>query len=149
MLGSIVLVATFTATLASQMTTESIAGVITGPEGLPNRTVATVKGTAVVEALRDVQAIAVPCETIDSAIAVAAKGEAEAVVFDAPVLAYKIRNMPKCPVQLVGPVFEHQDYGIAIPSGSDLREKINRSLLAISESGRLAELNKKWFGEKE
>jgi len=149
MLGSIVLVATFTATLASQMTTESIAGVITGPDGLPHHTVATVKGTAAVEALREAQAIAVPCETIDSAIAVAARGEAEAVVFDSPVLAYKIRNMPKCPVQLVGPVFEHQDYGIAIPSGSDLREKINRSLLAISESGRLAELNKKWFGEKE
>ena len=149
MLGSIVLVATFTATLASQMTTESIAGVITGPDGLPHRTVATVKGTAAVEALREAQAIAVSCETIDSAIAVAARGEAEAVVFDSPVLAYKIRNMPKCPVQLVGPVFEHQDYGIAIPSGSDLRENINRSLLAISESGRLAELNKKWFGEKE
>jgi ABC-type amino acid transport substrate-binding protein len=149
MLGSIVLVATFTATLSSQMTTESIAGVITGPDGLPSRTVATVRGTTVVEAIRESQAIAVPCDTIDLAISAVANGKAEAVVFDAPVLAYKIRNMPKCPVHLVGPVFEHQDYGIALPTGSPLREKINRALLTISETGRLAELNKKWFGEKE
>jgi len=149
MLGSIVLVATFTATLASQMTTASISGVIGGPDGLTNRSVATVQGTVVVDALQELRAVAVLCESIDLAISAASKGKAEAVVFDAPVLAYKIQNTPQCPVHLVGPVFKHQDYGIAVPPGSPLREKINRSLLAIGESGRLADLNKKWFGEKE
>ncbi len=71
------------------------------------------------------------------------RGKAEAVVFDAPVLAYMIRNLPRCLVHPVGHVFERQDYGIAVPAGSLLREKINRSLMAISDTGRLAELNKK------
>jgi len=57
--------------------------------------------------------------------------------------------MPRYPVHSVWPVFELQDYGIAMPAGSALREKINRSLIAISDAARLAELNKKWFGRKD
>jgi len=146
MLGSIVLVASFTATMSSQMTTESVAGVISGPEGLPGRAVATVGGTAVVSDLRSMNAHVIACRNIDEAIKAVAAGRADAVVFDAPVLAYRINSDDRCPVRLVGPTFESQDYGIALPSGSPLRKRVNLALLQLHESGQLADLSRKWFG---
>ena len=146
MLGSIVLVASFTATMSSQMTAESVAGVISGPEGLPGRSVATVHGTAAVADLRAMNAHVVECASPNDAIQAVATGRADAVVFDAPVLAYLINSDDRCAVRLVGPTFETQDYGIALPSGSPLRKRVNIALLELAEAGKLVDLNRKWFG---
>lgn len=146
MLGSIVLVASFTATMSSQMTAESVAGVISGPEGLPGRSVATVHGTAAVADLRAMNAHVVECASPNDAIEAVATGRADAVVFDAPVLAYLINSDDRCAVRLVGPTFETQDYGIALPSGSPLRKRVNIALLELAEAGKLVDLNRKWFG---
>jgi len=54
-----------------------------------------------------------------------------------------------CGVRLVGPTFEKQDYGIALPADSPLREPVNTALLTLSESGRLAEISRKWLGVSE
>jgi polar amino acid transport system substrate-binding protein len=149
MLGSIVLVAAFTATLSSQMTAESVAGAIAGPASLPGRTVATVEGTHAERDLRELRAIVHGYRDIAAAIASVQDGKADAVVYDAPVLSHEIKKNPRSPVRLVGPVFEHQDYGIALPPGSPHRKSINQALLTLSENGTLAELNDRWFGEKE
>jgi polar amino acid transport system substrate-binding protein len=149
MLASIVLVAVFTATLSSQMTTESVTGAIAGPDGLPGRVIATVGGTSVTDDLRRMRASIHECSDLSRAIASVVAGKADAVVFDAPVLAYHVRNDARSPIRLVGPVFDHQDYGIAFPPGSLLRKAVNQALLTLHENGTLAELNLRWFGEKE
>jgi ABC-type amino acid transport substrate-binding protein len=38
----------------------------------------------------------------------------------------------------VGPVFRHERYGIALPSGSPLRKPINAALLAMQEAASAA-----------
>ena len=43
-------------------------------------------------------------------------------------------------------VFKPENYGIALPEGSPLREDINRALLALRESGRYDALRIKYFG---
>lgn len=149
MLGSIVLVASFTATLASQMTAETVAGVISGPEGLPGRLVATVAGTNAVADLRERKARVRECVDLAGALREAASGRVEAVVFDAPVLAHAVKDNPDVGVRLIGPLFEHQDYGVVLPRGSRLRKAVNQALLGLAETGKLAELNLTWFGEKE
>lgn len=149
MLGSIVLVASFTATMSSQMTAESVTGAISGPESLPGRSVATVKGTAAVASLEELNARVVECDQLDAAFAATSSGRAEALVFDAPVLAYRIKKTEGCGVRLVGPTFEKQDYGIALPADSPLREPVNTALLTLSESGKLAEISRKWLGASE
>ena len=45
-------------------------------------------------------------------------------------------------------LFESQDYGMALPEGSPLREKINRALLGLIESDELEAISKKWFGDE-
>ena len=149
MLGSIILVASFTATLSAQMTTEAITGTIAGPEGIPGRVIATLEGTNVVQSLKNRDARVVECASLEDAFLIVGSGRAEAVVFDNPMLAYTINQSNRSPVRLIGPLFEHQSYGIALPTGSPLRERINIAILALDESGVLQEINKKWFGSRE
>jgi len=147
MLGSIVLVAAFTATLSSQMTAESVAGAISGPDGLPGRTVATVRDSSAVKSLRNLRASVREFTDLAAAMAGVSDGKAEALVFDAPVLAHAVNEDPRSPIRLVGPLFEHQDYGIVLPRGSKLRKSVNQALLTLVEQGKIAELNVRWFGE--
>jgi len=149
MIGSIVLVAFFTATLASEMTLSAVMSEVSGPNDLKGRRIATVRGTAVVEALQDLQARVVPCETLQNAFDACKSGDAVAVVYDAPTLEYRTKETRKPDFGLVGPLFHPQQYGIAVQEGSALREEINQALLALHESGKLRRLKIQWLGEAE
>jgi polar amino acid transport system substrate-binding protein len=74
-------------------------------------------------------------------------GLADAVVYDAPVLQYEASKMNDEKLQMVGPIFERQNYAFALQQDSTLREKLNQALLAASERGVGNELRKKYFGE--
>ncbi len=149
MLGGIVLVATFTATLASRMTAEAISAAISGPEDLPGRRIATIKNTAVEDDMCARLATVIGCEDLSEAVGAVIQGRADVVVYDSPILAHFIERNPDSDVSLVGPVFEHQYYGFAVPADSPLRESINQALLELDEAGELAALNQRWFGERE
>ena len=101
------------------------------------------------ETLHEVRAKVLGCNNISEAIEQLKSGRAEAVVFDAPVLAYEIDNRESRDVVLVGPLFEHQDYGIVIAEGTDLLELINQSLLVMNETGELERIFGKWFGVRQ
>ncbi len=73
-------------------------------------------------------------------------GGVDAVFFDSPPLLYYAKNQGKDKVKTVGPLYEGQPYGIAFPQGSDLREKVNISLLKFMEGDTYDNLYKKWFG---
>jgi polar amino acid transport system substrate-binding protein len=103
----------------------------------------------VVADLRERNAKVRECNDLTAALADIVESRADAVVFDAPVLAHAVNEKWSRTVRLVGPLFEQQDYGIAVRRGSALREVVNQSLLEIAENGVLAQLNEKWFGQKE
>ena len=52
-----------------------------------------------------------------------------ALVYDAPILRYLVNEELKGKVEILPKTFERQDYAIALPTGSSLREPINHSLL--------------------
>jgi len=72
----------------------------------------------------------------------------EAVVYDAPNLLYYANGEGKGKVTVVGKIFEPQNYGLALPEGSPLREKINRAILKLTESDELERIKRKWFGNQ-
>jgi polar amino acid transport system substrate-binding protein len=74
-------------------------------------------------------------------------GVLEAVVFDAPILAYYVNNS-NGDAALAGPVFLRENYGIVLPSGSKLAEPLNQSLLRLRENGVYDEIYRKWFGAR-
>ena len=72
-------------------------------------------------------------------------GTFEAVVFDAPVLAYHI-SQGGSDAALVGTVFQTEDYGIAFRNGSELRKQTDEALLKLREDGDYEMIKQKWFG---
>ncbi len=83
---------------------------------------------------------------IDGAYMEMGTGGADAVLFDSPAVLYYAQTAGKDKVKVVGPLYMGQSYGIAFPSGSDLREKVTIEILKLMEGGQYAELYKKWFG---
>lgn len=89
-----------------------------------------------------------PFERIEIAYKWLQMGAMEAVVYDRPNLMYYARTQGNGQVQVVGKTFSPQDYGIAAPQGSPFREKINRTILAMIESGEMEEIRTRWFGSE-
>jgi ABC-type amino acid transport substrate-binding protein len=84
--------------------------------------------------------------TVEDAYDALLKGTVDAVVYDATNLLFYANNEGKGKVVVVGKIFEPQDYGLAIPQGSPLREKINRAILNLVENDELGRTFAKWLG---
>jgi len=148
MLLSIVLVSLLTASFTTTLTINTLKGDINGPSDLPGRKVATVKGSTTETWLNAKGAKVTPFADVVACIAALRDGQVQAVVYDAPVLQYEAGKLNDEKLQMVGPVFERQNYAFALQQDSPLREKLNQALLTMHERGIGIELRKKYFGEE-
>ena len=71
-----------------------------------------------------------------------------AVVYDAPILLYYASHEGKDRVEVVGPVFRKENYGIIFPPNSPYVKRVNAALLTLKENGSYETLYQKWFGSK-
>ncbi len=149
MFGSIVFVAYFTAAVTTSLTVRQLQGNIQGPDDLPGKKVATTTGSTAAAYLREQRARVSEFKQIEQAYAALQKGQVEAVVFDAPVLLYYSAHEGQGKVEVVGPVFHKESYGIAFPPGSPYRKRVNNALLTLKENGAYDELYNKWFSSNE
>ena len=69
------------------------------------------------------------------------------MVFDAPVLQHHLQVTGSDRQMLVGSVFRREDYGIALPSGSSLRESLNATLLEMRADGGYDRIYEHYFGK--
>lgn len=142
----VALVAQLTGTIASSLTVEQLTTTVNGPGDLPGRQVAAVAGSTAAQYLTE-QGISFEGVTrIDDAYALLQNGEVQAVVYDAPVLQYYAAKKARGQLQVVGPIFKPEKYGIALPPGSPWRKQINETLLAIYQDGTYESLYNEWFG---
>ena len=144
-LMGIVLIAQLTATVTSYETIRRFRSIITGPGDLPGKTIATVPGTVASEYLTRLHLPVVEVASAADGIALVARGGAQAFVYDAPTLQYRAAESGNSALQVVGPVFRPEKYGIVLPLGSPLRLEINRALLEIYQDGTYEEIHRKWF----
>ena len=129
MFVGIVLVSGFTATLASMLTTARLESDVRGVEDLPDIRVATVAGTTSESYLRTRHIAFRPFRSTEAALKAVASRQADAAVYDAPILRYLVNQRYVHELRVLPERFERQDYGIALPTGSPLREPINVVLL--------------------
>jgi polar amino acid transport system substrate-binding protein len=146
MFTSVVFLAYFTASVTSSLTLQQLRGDIKGPEDLPGKKVASVKGSTSVEYLRQRNAEVIEFAKVEEAYEALQNGDAIAVVYDAPVLLYYASHEGKGKVQTVGAIFRKENYGIAFPDKSPLRKRVNEVLLKLKENGTYDQLYSKWFG---
>jgi polar amino acid transport system substrate-binding protein len=138
-------VSLFTAALASQLTVQNIESKISGVQDLSRAKVATVTGSSAAGYLTTHAITFTGVPTINDAYRQLGSGEADAIVFDAPVLQNHIKLTRSSNETLVGGIFNRENYGIALPAGSALRKKINETLLDITEDGTYDQLYSKYF----
>lgn len=146
-LVGILFVATFTANLSSDRTVASIEGTINSVDDLAGKRVATVANTTAALQLDALNIGYRSVAKIDDAYPLLWAGQIDAIVFDAPVLLHHALTVGRGREQLVGAIFKHEPYGIALPTGSENREKINDALLTLQANGVYDRLYRQYFGD--
>ncbi|WP_084004815.1 transporter substrate-binding domain-containing protein [Terasakiispira papahanaumokuakeensis] len=74
-------------------------------------------------------------------------GSVDAVFYDAPNVGYFSQTKGQGRTQVVGPLYEGQQYGIALVNGSPWRDKVNDALAAMKADGTYDKIYTKWFGK--
>jgi ABC-type amino acid transport substrate-binding protein len=148
MLVCIIVITYFTAAITTVMTVNQLTSDINGPSDLPGLRVATVKGSTADKYLTAHGSTVVGFDTIADAFAALDKKDVKAVVYDEPILRYHVKVAGGPSQEVVGQLFERQNYGIALQQNSPYRKAINGALLKLREDGVLDELRSKWFGDE-
>jgi len=137
--------------LISQMTAfltiKKIRRQISCAKDLSDKRVATIEGSTSVDFLKRIRAKIITVSKIEEAYQKVQRNQADAVIFDAPVIMNFEQNDEKKSFEIVSEMMEKQKYAIALQQPSQLEERINLSLLKLKESGQYDAIYKKWFGE--
>jgi glutamine transport system substrate-binding protein len=77
-------------------------------------------------------------------------GGVEVVVTDNVVATEYIKNNPDQKLKTIEDPenFESEFYGLMFPKGSELKPEIDKAIKKVIESGKYAEIYKKWFGKE-
>lgn len=124
---------------------------INGMEDLEGKTIATRLGSTSASYINEniEGAEANQYEQLDQAYLAVENGSVDAILYDAPNVAYYIQTKGEDSLKIVGDLYEAEDYGIAFSKGQDkLVEEVNKALKTMKENGTYDEIYEKWFGEK-
>jgi ABC-type amino acid transport substrate-binding protein len=127
MLTSVIALATFTATVASQQTVRQLESQISGPADLVKVSVGTVVGTTSESYLKTARLNYQGFADLQSGAKALQEHKVDAIVYDTAMLEALVAKESET-IRLLPGSFERQDYAIAVPTGSPLRERINRVL---------------------
>ncbi|MFO1037450.1 MAG: transporter substrate-binding domain-containing protein [Geminicoccaceae bacterium] len=134
MFAGVILISAFTAQITASLTVNSLGGSVTGPADLPRSRVGVVGGTATIDYLTAYRVPSLPYPSLDAALQALAAGQLDAVVHDEPILRYTVNETFQAKLRVLDETFADQEYGIALQTGSPLREPVNRAILHILES---------------
>jgi ABC-type amino acid transport substrate-binding protein len=84
-------------------------------------------------------------DTIEDAFAALNNGQIDAIINDLPVSQDEV-NSSDGGLEIVQIIPTGEQYGIAFPKDSDLRQDVNQALAEIKEDGTYEEIYKKWIG---
>lgn len=143
---SLFMVSFFTANITASLTVNAITEDVSNISDLDGLRVGTTRGSTTSTFL-DLRGITHrQYDTLNTVLAAFENNEIDAVVFDGPVLAYYIQTEQPQDARLIDRLFRREGYGFALPSGSELREPIDRALLRAREDGSYDQIKTDWFG---
>ncbi|WP_083269671.1 transporter substrate-binding domain-containing protein [Bosea vaviloviae] len=146
MFASIFCIALFSATLASSFVVGKLKTGITGPADLPRSRIAAVAGTVGEQwlGLQGMTARSYPF--VIQASKALRRGEVEALVFERPILGYMIKEYGWKDLVVLPQTLAVRDYAFAFPHDSAVKEKINRTLLTITQRREWRETVQRYVG---
>lgn len=147
MFASIIVISAFTGTIASSITSASLAGEINGPSDLEHARIGTLTYSATADALIGRGVSARGYDNVSDGLAAVASGEIDAFVHDAPILNHAIGEAHAGRLVLLDARFNLSPYAIALPEDSPLTEDVNRAVLQTISTPEWREAVKRWVGE--
>ena len=133
MFAAIILISSFTAAIATSLTVSQLETEVQGVDDLPDVRVATLPNSATALFLEKEDIDFDKVTSVNEALTLLKKGKLDAFVYDKPILQYYIKRDFDGDVEVLPDIIERQDYAIALPENSPLRERINTSLLRVIE----------------
>lgn len=118
-------------------------------EDTKGKTVATRTGSTSQEYLTenteaDIEAFPGIIEAYQNVLA----GRADAVLYDLPNVEFYSETEAEGKLKTVGEKLTGEDYGIAFPKDSELRDQFDDALTALKENGTYDDIYEEWFGDR-
>ncbi|WP_294345090.1 transporter substrate-binding domain-containing protein [Prosthecochloris sp.] len=136
MFASLIIISGFTAAITTALTVGSLDVPIKGVHDLHTIKTGTVSGSTSIQFLTEEYISFQEFGTIEEALQSLQGGRIDAVVYDEPIMRYMTASGGFEDIRVLEHSFKHEYYAIALPPGSPLAEKINRSLLDYTASKR-------------
>ncbi len=143
--GSLFIVSAFVAQITATITVSELQSQIGGLNDLYGKRVGTTRGSTAADFLDQRSLPHEEVGDIEELFDGLRNGSLDAVVHDAPILAYYAATRGRGEVRVVGDLLQPEKYGIAFPQGSPLVEPVNRALLKLREDGTIANIHDRWF----
>lgn len=134
MLSALIVVSFFTASMTTALTVGTLTGKVTSADSLATISIASVDGSTSGKWLDYRRINYQHVNSLDDALKALTAKKVDAVVYDEPLLRWKISHPYGSALKLLPFTLERQDYAFALPRGSALREPINTSLLELINS---------------
>lgn len=147
MLASLRLLSVLTGVITSVLTVQQLDSGIENASDLRNSRVVSVSTSSAADYLsrRRINYRALP--SIEAAMQMVSDGDADAVVYDKPLLRYLATDQFAATIHVLPTSFNTQEYAIALPSGSPLRKPLNTALLNYRSSDLWDDLIFRYLGE--
>ncbi len=134
MVASVIVIASFTAALTSQLTLKQLRGTVHGEADLRYVRVAAVAGTETTEYLERQHIAYRRFADAEAGLLALRTGQVDALVYDRPLLLWLVNERFSGSLQVLDTTFDPQVYAIGLPQGSKLRLPIDLALLEAVRS---------------
>ena len=146
MLASIILISSFTATITTSLTVGALSGKVRGLSDLPNVRVGSVAQSETLNFLSERGIAVLPFVNERDGLQAIVDNKIDAFVYNELVLKYLLRTEFPARVQVLPGIFDHYYVSMGVPSGSQLREPLNRALLEIMRGDDWLKLLERYGG---
>ena len=145
MVASVVTIAVFIAGITSALTTQRLQGVVRNVNDLRSVRIGAIAGSSTVDFLTKQRIAFRTFPTAADGLRAAQSAEIDAFVYDRPLLAWLLRhdfqNLDLTPISL-----DTQNYAIALPHNSAIREALDVVMLDAVQSGWWAQTRFRYLG---
>ena len=134
MVASIIVIAVFTAGITSTLTKRELQGAVNGVNDLRSVRVGAPAGSTSTDYLDHQRISYRGFVTPEEGLKALQAGAIDAFVYDKPLLTWIVLRDFSSTLRVLEVTFDSQNYAIALPKGSSLREMLNAALLEVTES---------------
>lgn len=134
MVASVIVIASFTAALTSQLTLKQLHGAVHGEGDLQYVRVGAIAASETTEYLGRQHIAYQAFADVEVGLSALKQGRIDALVYDRPLLLWLVRERYADSLQVLDAAFDPQDYAIALPQGSKMRLPIDLALLDAVQS---------------